>query len=232
LQVAVKKSHVQRLMINRQTTKATMPELHFDDFTDNGRLLAFNQRVIDQALEVVAAFEGPLSPLFAGLVGSHLRHIVEHFEALLFPVQPGVVDYDSRARCRKLETQTALATSRLFALQTRLADYPVHGLASPVQVFGMGGTAGEFAFAVTSSVARELVFVASHAVHHYALLAAHCRLQGIALPADFGKAPSTIAYERAHRQAAAAVVRHAETPQETPRETPEEKPSPALLLEV
>jgi hypothetical protein len=34
-------------------------------------------------------------------------------------------------------------------------------------------------------------------VHHFALLAPHCRQHGIPTPADFGQAPSTVAHARA-----------------------------------
>jgi hypothetical protein len=173
----------------------------------------------------VFAHDGPQRPSFAGPVGSHLRHIVEHYEALLFAGQPGVIDYDSRPRCRELETQPAEAARRLGALRAKLADYPADGLDAPVQVLGLAGSAGEFAFAVPSSVARELVFVASHAIHHYALLAAHCQQHGIPIPADFGKAPATVAHERAQQQAAGIT-------QPTIATLPKEKPCPALLLQA
>lgn len=171
---------------------------------ENDRLLAFNQRVIEQALTLVAAYEGLQSPRFAGPVGAHLRHVVEHYEALLFPMQDGVVDYDSRVRSQELETQPKVAASRLRMLHAQLNELTKASLGAPVQVLGLAGTAGEFSFAVPSSIARELVFLASHAVHHYALLAAHCQEQGIALPADFGKAPATVAHEGAQRTAAGA----------------------------
>jgi hypothetical protein len=40
------------------------------------------------------------------------------------------------------------------------------------------------------------VFVASHAVHHFALLHAYCLQQGIPIGENFGKAPATVANER------------------------------------
>lgn len=186
------------------------------DMPDNARLLAFNQRVIDQALALVAAHDGPQSPRFAGPVGSHLRHIVEHYEALLFPMDAGLVDYDSRARSTALQTDPKVAASRLRTLHAQLTELPAASLDAPVQVLGLAGTAGEFSFAVPSSIARELVFLASHAVHHYALLAAHCQAQAIPLPADFGKAPATVAHERAQRKAAEAAQPAPPIRKETP----------------
>jgi hypothetical protein len=170
---------------------------------DLQHLLAFNQQVLDQALALVALHAELGGPCYAGPVGSHLRHVIEHYDALLFPAQTGEVDYDSRARNRELETQPTLAARRLQALAQCLQDLPGAWLNGSVRVRGVAGTAGEFAFAAPSSLARELAFVASHAVHHFALLKTHCQALGIPTPADFGKAPATVAHERAQDKAPA-----------------------------
>jgi hypothetical protein len=159
-------------------------------------LLTFNQQLIDQALALVAAHEAHAALCYAGPVGAHLRHVIEHYEALVFPAAHGVVDYDNRARDRELERNPALARERLQALRTRLGTGSL-ALTTSVQVHGQGGTAGEFTFSVASSIGRELAFVASHTAHHFALLAPHCREHGISTPADFGQAPSTVAHARA-----------------------------------
>ena len=159
------------------------------------RLLQFGIDVLGQGLALVAAHERPGAPAYAAPVGAHLRHVIEHFEALLTTAEPGVVDYDQRPRDRELERRPTVARARLEALQARLSAWTDAQLAAPLQVRGLGGMAGEFDFAVASSAGRELVFVASHAIHHYALLQAHCRQHGIGVDAGFGRAPATIAHE-------------------------------------
>jgi hypothetical protein len=47
-----------------------------------------------------------------------------------------------------------------------------------------------------TSVGRELQFLVSHTVHHYAVIAAMLRPQGVEPGADFGVAPSTLVYEQ------------------------------------
>jgi hypothetical protein len=160
-------------------------------------LLRFNAAVLNQALSLVAAHRKPTAPDYAYPVGAHLRHVIEHYEALLLGSEPGVVDYDQRPRDRELATKTSVARSRLHRLLRRLAQWSEAGLDAPLQVRGLGGLAGEFHFAVDSSMGRELVFVASHAIHHYALLQPHCTRHGIAISAEFGRAPATVAHERA-----------------------------------
>lgn len=161
------------------------------------RLLRFNAAVLNQALSLVAAHQKPDAPDYAYPVGAHLRHVIEHYEALLLPSEPGVVDYDQRPRDRELATQAAVAQTRLHRLLRRLAQWSEANLGAPLQVRGLGGLAGDFHFAVNSSLGRELVFVASHAIHHYALLQPHCTRNGIAISAEFGRAPATVAHERA-----------------------------------
>lgn len=164
---------------------------------DAERLLRFNAELLTQALALVAVHQAANAPAYAGPVGAHLRHVIEHHEALVFPAHSGIVDYDGRARDRELERQPALAHARLWALQARLSAWPNAALDTPLRVLGLGGVNGEFAFSVGSTLGRELAFVASHAVHHFALLHAHCAQQGLFTPAGFGLAPATQAHARA-----------------------------------
>ena len=162
------------------------------------RLLHFNHQVLAQALVVVEAHGLPSVPAYGLTAGPHLRHLIEHFEALLMAPHTGRVDYDRRPRDRELERRPELARRRLLALQQRLAACRT-APDTPLRVAGQGGTGGEFDFELPSSFGRELVFVASHAVHHFALLQPYCREYGIAVGADFGKAPSTVAFENSRK---------------------------------
>jgi hypothetical protein len=164
------------------------------------RLVRFNQQVLAQGLALVAAHEAPGAPAYPRPVGAHLRHVIEHYDALLSPATAGVVDYDLRARDAELERLPAVARGRIAGLQARLdclAQVSGADAESPLRVRGIGGVAGDFGFEVGSTLGRELVFVASHAVHHFALLQQHCQQHGIAVGAEFGTAPATVAHARA-----------------------------------
>ena len=54
----------------------------------------------------------------------------------------------------------------------------------------------------TSSVERELQFLSSHTVHHYALIAVILRLNGVQPEEGFGVAPSTQRYWKESRACA------------------------------
>lgn len=156
------------------------------------RLLRFNRDVLAQALALAAAHELPGAPPYLRPVGVHLRHVIEHYEALLYPAEAGVVDYDSRPRDALLEQDPSLAQRRLLTLIEKLQC-----VATPnevIQVRGQGGLLGDFAFEVTSTVGRELVFVAGHAIHHFATLMQYCQDHSIVISQHFGKAPATVAH--------------------------------------
>jgi hypothetical protein len=197
------------------------------------RLLAFNRQMLDQALAVVDEHAAPDAPPFAGPVGAHLRHVIEHYEALVDGLRIGVADYDGRPRDRQLEASATLARHRLVALRYRLGQCTPEMLDWPVQVLGQGGAVGDFDFSVASSLGRELAFLASHAVHHFALLAVHLQQHGLAVPAHFGKAPGTVANEIATRRAAAPLdiqpaIQFAIQPDTQPETQELACPSPAL----
>ena len=80
-----------------------------------------------------------------------------------------------------------------------MADWSVQALERPLSVKTQVGALGEFEVTTRSSVGRELVFLASHTAHHFAVLQAYCEQLGLCAPAELGKAPSTLAHERAVR---------------------------------
>ena len=132
--------------------------------------------------------------LFArGAVGAHVRHVLEHYEAFFVGIESESVDYDRRGRDRRVEARRELACERLEACARQLES--LHLRASDRNLGVVLGTP-EDQRAGNSSLARELQFLSSHTVHHYALIAVLVRLWGVVPDDDFGVAPSTLAYER------------------------------------
>jgi hypothetical protein len=160
---------------------------------DAERLLQFNRQLIDQALALVSAFDVRPDPAYGQYTGPHLRHVIEHYEALLLRESDSAVNYDKRARDRELESSVRLARARLIELRQRLTGWPDAALEQSIIVLGQAGEAGEFEFTTRSSVGRELVFLASHTIHHFALLQVYCEQHGIPTACNFGRAPSTLA---------------------------------------
>ncbi len=131
-------------------------------------------------------------------VGAQYRHVLEHYQCLLTGLDDGCVDYDARARDPLIERDRghALRTTRDL-LQAIASLPPDPDLSLEVRMdCGGGGACPEWS---RSSLGRELQFLASHTVHHYALIALLLEAQGEEVPADLGVAPSTLAHQRAGR---------------------------------
>lgn len=135
---------------------------------------------------------------FDDQIGPHLRHIIEHYEALLAGIDRGVVDYDNRSRDRSVERDPAIARGRCERLIEGLSARLDRAWPETVAVAFDGGVAGDDRFVSGSTPLRELLFVAGHAVHHYALLRLVLKPRGLTLPENIGKAAATIRYEREH----------------------------------
>ncbi|MBC7773529.1 MAG: hypothetical protein H7210_13620 [Pyrinomonadaceae bacterium] len=138
------------------------------------------------------------SRLKGGTIGKHFRHCLDHFAAALVPANDmtAMIDYDRRERNVPMETcrTTAAGALRTVIEQLRVVDAARGSLSVRVRVM-LTGDGQEIE--LTSTLARELAFAAHHAVHHHAMIKAIAEEFGEAVPGEFGKAPSTIHFERA-----------------------------------
>ena len=146
----------------------------------------------------VYATESVVMP--GGTVGKHLRHLVDHYEAIVRAAGTAdeVIDYDHRERDVPMESSRDHALLGLQSLRVRVKTLrDVHPQRS-VQVRVMVSGAGDEATLV-SSLARELAFATHHGVHHQAMMRAIAGEFGVEAALDFGKAPSTINHETSVR---------------------------------
>jgi uncharacterized damage-inducible protein DinB len=121
----------------------------------------------------------------SGSVGGHVRHCLDHVAALVRGFESGHVDYDARVRGTAIEShpQAAIAEmERLMSLLRNIAGY------SPDTPLWVDVDSPDLA---PSTLARELAFVSSHTIHHFALIALLLHDAGVRVPARFGYAPSS-----------------------------------------
>ena len=107
------------------------PLMWYDDVGAE-RLLRFNIDLLDQAVSLVQAHEHAGAPAFGDYAGAHLRHVIEHYEALLLRPDADVIDYDNRPRDRELERCAQRARARLQRLQQSLRAWPAGTLETPI----------------------------------------------------------------------------------------------------
>ncbi len=158
-----------------------------------------NLLVLEQAVEVLQRMEDVIyadGGAAAGIspVGVHFRHVFDHYRAFLSGLEAGVVDYDARDRQVPLERDRQLAIATALGFITDLGRLPADLAPRAIQVtvrsVATDDSAPDWS---TSTIKRELQFLVSHTVHHYALIKELLRRTGFEAGDDFGVAPSTIA---------------------------------------
>ncbi len=111
-----------------------------------------------------------------------------------------MLQYILRERDRRVEVDRGVAIERMRQLIDALEGLEAEATEWAVRVRSERSPASVGAAAwCRSSVRRELEFLLSHTVHHYALIVELLRLQEVELDerfAEFGVAPSTLDYWR------------------------------------
>lgn len=121
----------------------------------------------------------------SGSVGGHVRHCLDHVAALVRGRENGHVDYDARVRGTAVESRRDAALEEIARLIECLQKLASCSQDTPVWV-DLGSP--DFA---PSTLARELAFISSHTIHHFALVALLLHDMGVRVPPRFGYAPST-----------------------------------------
>jgi hypothetical protein len=165
-------------------------------------LLAAVGEVLHRGLSLLetledAAYIAPSAGPFDASVGEHYRHVLEHFTTLADSMSSGIVDYDARQRDRQIERNRTYAIEQTQATIQRFGKLSDRSLDASCDVLYQLGYGDVHQLRVPSSIAREVVFAVSHAVHHFALIRVVCAEHGVTLDPSFGVAPSTLAYRRA-----------------------------------
>lgn len=165
------------------------------------RVVAAADHVLGQCADLIsrtdaATLSAPSRVLPGGTIGKHLRHMIDHFAAAADAAATGVsIDYDHRERNVPMERDPGVALAAIASVRARLRDASIRPMAAPVAVRVMLTGTGEEA-ELRSSAAREIFFAMHHAVHHQAMMRAIASEMGMVVDVDFGKAPSTLNYER------------------------------------
>jgi uncharacterized damage-inducible protein DinB len=163
---------------------------------DVRELAADNATLLQHAIELIARLEDRLfrgDPAGDGRdgVGKQFRHVIDFYRCCLEGLAGGKVDYARRDRDPRVEHERAAAREALEAVRGRLVDLS-DDAELHVAVDRLAGSE-ETAWS-RSSLLRELHFLMSHTVHHFALIRWILKLQGVDVEPGFGVAPSTLRY--------------------------------------
>ncbi|MBC2875521.1 MULTISPECIES: DinB family protein [Streptomyces] len=150
---------------------------------------------VGELVSILTADQYLHRPRGASPIAGHVRHCVDHYTAILAGAGSGTVDYDRRTRGGPVETDRDAALARLAHVRGLVGTVAPGDLKRPVEVVSVVAPDGSVA-RTPSTVGRELVFVAHHAVHHLAVMVPLARALGVDVPAEFGYAPATLAAGR------------------------------------
>lgn len=156
-----------------------------------------NLVLLEQALEVLgglqdAEYTAIPCPWHESSIGQHLRHILDHYRAVITAEATGQVDYNRRWRDSPMEHSVMAAGEHIRAVMAHLADMSSRNLNIRSEIDAESG----FCADLPSSIEREFLFAASHAIHHFALVAILLRALGKPVPAGLGVAPTTLLWRK------------------------------------
>ncbi|HNR19856.1 MAG TPA: DinB family protein [Bacteroidia bacterium] len=123
-------------------------------------------------------------------IGQHTRHIIELFQCLINNYETGTVNYDSRLRNRKIETDIKYAVACIESIMQSINKVDIEMLLEQ----NLEGQTKQ----IKTSYLRELFYNLEHCIHHQALIkVALFDNSKILVSKNFGVAPSTIQYRNA-----------------------------------
>lgn len=125
-------------------------------------------------------------PAFQSTIGAHFRHVLEHYQCFLLQLRSGLFCYDERARDQALECDSAYALNVIEELQCGLNELDSQDSGRLFTVKDENTTQP-----VQTSLNRELLFLQSHTVHHFAIIGAMTRAFGNKPDDEFGVAIAT-----------------------------------------
>jgi hypothetical protein len=153
---------------------------------------------LKQLLETISSeqYSSSSEILSGASIGQHVRHILEMFQCLDQGYVSGLVNYESRKRERRIETDIQYALDIMSEITSALAR-PDKSLKLEAGYHEAGGAVVQ----IDTNYQRELMYNLEHTVHHMALIRVGIHaFTDIQLPENFGVAASTIKYRQACAQ--------------------------------
>ncbi|MDB4537223.1 DinB family protein [Akkermansiaceae bacterium] len=160
-------------------------------------LIEANIFFLDQAERLLEKVEDEhygcsIDAFYGSTVGQHLRHCLDHYSSLLSGLAAAKINYDRRERVAALESCTEDAIAELSRIREGLRN--LLDQETPVGVLVKMDCGGDDDGWQPSTFGRELQFLVSHTVHHFAMIGGMCSCLEVELEKGFGVAPSTLKY--------------------------------------
>lgn len=171
-------------------------------------------RIINGCIEVLEQSESfllsatPLSyqnitkPHFISSCGEHMRHILDHFNAVIRDFDSGTIDYDKRQRGSQVESDISCAQNQIKQIKEWLMSLEHDSLDSDLLIKTEVSISTEETVHARTCLGRELVFIAAHAIHHFSIMSLAMQMQDLEVDTNFGIAPATQTHLRSSEKCA------------------------------
>lgn len=153
--------------------------------------------VVQQVIDLIGVSKTIYSKSHAASmspIGTHMRHIIDHFWAFQEGVKTGCIDYNSRHRDTVLEQDSDLALKASHRFIEWLTEIDLDN--KPLTVISEISVSQSESTLMKSNVNRELAYLINHTLHHIAYAKLLAKIQGISVPDHLGVAPATASYLR------------------------------------
>ena len=130
-------------------------------------------------------------------IAAHIRHILDRFNSFFCGLPAAAIDYDARIRDKEIEHNLEAACLALATIARRVEQLKQTPFAEDLITIKESVLPSSPAVEINSTVEREMMGLITHSIHHLAIIALQAKAFGYPLDDDFGKAASTLVYERA-----------------------------------
>lgn len=163
-------------------------------------LIEANLSCLEQGIDLLGSLPPEIytrkcDDVFGSSIGGHFRHNIDHYLALREGFAGARIDYDARNRSEIMEDNPDEASRTMARLVSFLESIGNEDLEKPLEIRMDDG--GDSTWSKTT-LRRELQFLLSHTIHHYALVVSIATRYNICdFPKGFGVAPSTLHHREA-----------------------------------
>jgi hypothetical protein len=153
--------------------------------------------IIEQGIEFLNAitnndYTQPIIHPFKDPPGVHIRHIIDHYNALKDGFLSGKIDYNLRKRKSPVEQDQSLAIIQFMKIIQWFLTLTAQDCLCTLKVITEVSLVKTQSIILSSTLGREFIFVGSHTIHHYAMMT-HIKTKKIPF---FGIAPTTASFLR------------------------------------
>ena len=137
-----------------------------------------------------------ISPYFMSSAGAHMRHILDHYQAIINGLSEGLIDYDKRSRGGVIESSPKAAQALIVEISAFLQALSPQQLQQTIKLSTEISVIDKQVAVVETTLAREIIFTGSHSVHHLATIKHIAQAQEIEVEGGLGIAPATATFLR------------------------------------